>query len=74
MIPLAIKSTNSPLLASNPKLVFVLPDTLSIVVIPSNPALSEMVLQGRDMAFLIILIPRSCSWFAPFKVSSALPA
>lgn len=74
IIPLAIKSTNSPLLASNPKLVLVLERTRSIVVIPSKPALSEMVLQGRLIAFLMILIPRSCSLFSPLRVSRTRPA
>jgi len=34
IIPLAMRSTNSPTLASNPKLVFVLLRTRPIVVIP----------------------------------------
>lgn len=55
-------------------LVSVLDFTLSTVVIPSKPALSEMVLHGREMAFLMIFIPRSCSELAPLSLSKALPA
>jgi len=74
IIPAFIKLVNSPLLASKPYDLSVLDKIFSTTLTPSNPALSAMALQGRVIAFLMILIPRSCSEFFPFNASRALDA
>ncbi len=74
MIPLSIRLVYSPVLASNPYLRSLLALIFSTTVTPSNPALDAIVLQGRLMAFLMILIPKSCSAFYPLRLFSTLEA
>lgn len=72
--PALIKSVNYPLLASKPYEVSLLLRIFSTTLTPSNPALSAIVLQGNEIAFLIILMPSSSSAFFPLSPSKALEA
>lgn len=74
MIPASIKLTNSPFAASNPNDLSVLERILSTMLTPSKPALSAIALQGKEIALLMILIPKSCSEFFPFNVYKTFEA
>jgi len=74
MIPALIKSVNYPLLASKPYDVLVLLNIFSTTLTPSNPALSAIALQGKEIAFLMILMPNYSSEFFPLMFSRAFDA
>lgn len=74
MTPLWTKLTYSPFEASKPNWMSWEALILSTTVTPSKPALSAMVLHGREMAFLMMLIPRACSELAALRLFKARAA
>jgi hypothetical protein len=60
MMPTPTKLVYYPFAASKPKEVSLLSEILCTMLAPSKPALSAIALQGKLIAFLIILIPKSC--------------